>query len=177
MSAAHNFGTSQWFLTLCSLPEWNQCWHIWKQENIRGGEWQRQKCRWWWRRTAQNLILIPPIRKWVKLDNIEHFMFSKIWIIIGSYITYQDRQLFKSCLVLQSQSHVGQIQPVWCSWHRSHCSPWSWPEFCPVVRSHRQSYPCRKQLEGKQSFQKTQRNWRLNNLSRCPTISKGWSLF
>lgn len=34
VSAAHNLGTCQRFLTLCSLPEWDQCRHIWKQDYI-----------------------------------------------------------------------------------------------------------------------------------------------
>lgn len=32
VSAAHNLGTCQRFLTLCSLPEWNQSWHIWEKK-------------------------------------------------------------------------------------------------------------------------------------------------
>lgn len=32
MSAANNFGTSQWFLTLCSLSEGDQSRHIWEKK-------------------------------------------------------------------------------------------------------------------------------------------------
>lgn len=54
VSAAHNFGTCQWFLTLRPLPEWDECWHVWKQENIKTGEWERQRHRW----SSHNWILL-----------------------------------------------------------------------------------------------------------------------
>ena len=53
-------------------------------------------------------------------------------------------------LVLQFQFHGGQIQPAWCSSHRSHCCRECWPGLCPGGTSHRQSCRCTTQLRNRE---------------------------
>lgn len=69
----------------------------------------------------------------------------------------------KLYLVLQSQFPCGQIQPVWCSSHRSHCCRGCWPGLCPEGRFHHLSCRCKTQLKsGEQIIYKNKEYTRAN---------------